>query len=244
MKRVPANRFVIFALIACAGAAIDLRSKQVVFRDLGYPRDLENPRGAAVFQPGQHQVFDRAPPAEKGIAPAEGESRSYLDGWLKFRLYTNFNQGALWGIGQGWTGIFAFASIAAIAGILVWLFIFGAANSRWLTVSLALILSGTIGNLWDRLAMHGCVDHQGQPIHAVRDFFLFTFGDWHYPIFNFADAFLVTGAIMLGVQAVFMPAPNESAKTEGTPDSKPKSEAKKQAGKGSSEKPDSATSAA
>ena len=47
MKRVPANRYMIFALIVCAGATIDLWSKHVVFEDLGYPRNQ------IVFQPGQ-----------------------------------------------------------------------------------------------------------------------------------------------------------------------------------------------
>jgi len=228
MKRVPGNRYVVFAVIVCAGATVDLWSKHVVFRDLGYPRQsLAEPAAVMTFQDGRHELFDRP-------ARVEGQSRPYLDGWVKFRLYTSFNSGALWGIGQGRTGIFAVASLAAVIGILVWLFYFGAANSRWLTVSLALIMAGTLGNLWDRLALHGYTDHQGQPIHAVRDFLLFTFGSYNYPIFNLADALLVAGAIMLGVQAFFMPVPSES--TEQPPKKQP-------AAKSSPEKSASATSA-
>ncbi|MFQ5732254.1 MAG: signal peptidase II [Planctomycetaceae bacterium] len=193
MKRYPANRFVLFAVIACAGAVLDLGSKHIVFSDLGYPA------GRLTYQQGLHDTFAHNP-------HIDGQSILYMNGWLKFRLFTSFNEGALWGVGQGFTGMFAAASLAAIVGIVVWLFVFGAARSRWLTVALSMIMSGTIGNLWDRLALHGCTDLQGEPIHAVRDFLLFTFGDYHYPIFNLADSFLVTGAIMLVVQSVFMPA--------------------------------------
>jgi signal peptidase II len=58
-------------------------------------------------------------------------------------------------------------------------------------------MAGTMGNLYDRLGLHGYVDRNGTTILAVRDFLLFTFGDFHWPVFNFADSFLVTGAIML-----------------------------------------------
>lgn len=209
MKRVVANRLLIFLPIVCAAVALDMASKHIVFADLGYPG------GPRTLKAGDHDVFDHP-------ELVEGESRKYLDGWVEFRLYTSFNPGALWGIGQDATAFFTVASFAAIAGILVWLFVFGGARSRWLTVSLALIMSGTLGNLWDRLALHGCTDLAGQPIHAVRDFFLFTFGGWNYPIFNFADAFLVSGAIMLVVQSVFFvraeePLPSEGAAAQSVP---------------------------
>jgi len=198
MKRVSVNRCVLFPLILCAGVSWDLLTKHVVFTDLGYPRG--EPRVRAPYHPGEHAIFDHP-------ENVDGRSVPYLNGWLSFRLYTSFNYGALWGIGQGWTSLFALASFAAIVGILLWLFVFGAAESRWLTVSLAFILSGTLGNLWDRLALHGCTDMHGEPIRAVRDFLLFSFGDWHYPIFNFADVFLVTGAVMLVLQSMFFPPP-------------------------------------
>lgn len=195
MKPVPANRYVLFLAIVCAGITIDLWSKHVVFADLGYPVGVGKPGGFVEYQSGDHRVFDHPP-------DQEGQSVPYLDGWVKFRLFTSFNRGALWGIGQGWTAVFALASVAAIAAIVVWLFVFAAARSRWLTVALALIFAGTIGNLWDRLALHGCTDLNGDTVYAVRDFLLFTFSDYHYPIFNFADSFLVTGAIMLVLQSL------------------------------------------
>ena len=116
------------------------------------------------------------------------------------RLFTSFNEGALWGIGQGWTWLFALLSILAACGVFYWLFVHGAAISKWLTVALSLIMAGTLGNLWDRVGLHGC-EVDGRPIFGVRDFLLFTFGEFHWPVFNFADVFLVTGAIMLVLQS-------------------------------------------
>lgn len=185
MKRVPANRYLLFALIAGAGVFWDLSSKERVFRDLGCADEIRS-----VHVPGEHRIFDHP-------RNVEGQSVAYLDGWVTFRLFTSFNEGALWGVGQGHTWLFAGLSVVAGIGVLVWLFVWGAARSAWLTVSLAFIMGGTSGNLWDRLGLHGFTTTNGETLHAVRDFLLFTFGGWPWPVFNFADAFLVTGAVML-----------------------------------------------
>ena len=129
---------------------------------------------------------------------------------MKFRLLTSFNRGALWGLGQQYTWLFAALSLAAVVGIPVWLFGFSAARSLWLTIALALILGGTLGNLYDRIGLHGCRDSLGHPIDAVRDFLLFTFGSFHWPVFNFADVFLVTGASMLVAHSL-LPARSHAA---------------------------------
>lgn len=197
MKPVPASRYVVFALLAGGGLFWDLFSKHTVFRDLGYPADYVQRHVQKRIEPvpGKHTLFD---------APAhhEGVSDPYLQGWTSFRLWTSFNEGALWGIGQGWTWLFALLSIVAAAGVLYWLFVHGAAISWWLTAALSLIMAGTLGNLWDRLALHGCVV-DGKLMYGVRDFLLFTFGKFPWPVFNFADVFLVTGAIMLVLQSFF-----------------------------------------
>ena len=143
----------------------------------------------------KHLVFERLG------APGQGTDW-LLDGPVKFRLFTTFNHGALWGIGQGWTGLFALLSLVAAAGVLYWLFVVGAARSWWLTVALALVMAGTLGNLWDRSGMHGYRLDDGRPIYAVRDFLHFKFGSFDWAIFNVADICLVAGAIMLGLQSL------------------------------------------
>jgi len=191
MKRVPANRFFLFGIIAGAGFAWDLWSKNSVFSELGSPHGMSAP---------------------------------FFEGWTTFRLYTSFNEGALWGLGQGLTWLFASLSTLAVAGVLYWLFFRGAASSLWLTFSLSLIMAGTLGNLWDRLGLHGHVDAvSGETRFAVRDFLLFTFGDFHWPVFNFADVYLVTGSIMLVLQSITMDVEDEPTAAEQTPSHQTKS---------------------
>lgn len=133
-----------------------------------------------------------------------GQSRAIVDSWVTFRFYTSFNRGALWGIGQNLTWLFAGLSMLAALVILYWLFVRQAAKNWLLTICLALIMAGTLGNLYDRLGWHGCRDPiTNEPIFAVRDFLLFTFGDFNWPVFNFADVFLVAGAACLILQSLF-----------------------------------------
>jgi signal peptidase II len=126
-----------------------------------------------------------------------------LDSWVKFELHTSLNPGALWGMGQGFAPAFAALSVVAFLGINYWLFFRGAAASLWLTVALAMVSGGALGNCYDRLGWHGeQFPNETKPALAVRDFLRFRFGTYDYPIFNLADSFLVAGAIMLMIQSV------------------------------------------
>jgi signal peptidase II len=138
-------------------------------------------------------VFDRL-----GYPHRAGQVYHWLGKYSTFCLYTSFNEGALWGIGQGLTWLFAGLSFLAIAVIIYCLLKTSAGQSQWLTVALCLVLGGTLGNLYDRLGLYGYPNPEtGQPYRAVRDFLLFTFGSYSWPVFNFADVFLVTGTGML-----------------------------------------------
>ncbi|MEX1232396.1 MAG: signal peptidase II [Planctomycetaceae bacterium] len=178
-KNYPANRWISFWLLVVLGVALDLYSKAVVFQNLGYP----NRQGPLLWESST--------------------------GWLTFRFVTSFNHGALWGFGQGFTLVFATLSVVAVIGVVYWLFFRNGASSLWMTVSLGFVTAGALGNLYDRLALHGYVV-DGEPIYAVRDFLLFTFGTFHWPVFNFADVFLVTGSIMLILQSLFMQPADEA----------------------------------
>lgn len=131
--------------------------------------------------------------------------------WLwdgHFGLETSLNPGALFGFGQGFALVFAVISVFAAAAIFYWLFIVGVAESRWLNFALGCVTAGVLGNLYDRLSLHGLVwppGYQvggepvaGQRAFAVRDWILWQVNnDLRWPNFNIADALLVTGAAML-----------------------------------------------
>ncbi len=121
-----------------------------------------------------------------------------------FGFQTSLNEGALFGMGQGMVSLFSALSIAAVVGILYWLFVAGAARDWLLTVALACVTAGILGNLYDRLGMPGLTwnaaspRHEvGEPVFAVRDWILVMIGRFHWPNFNIADSLLVCGAALL-----------------------------------------------
>ena len=125
---------------------------------------------------------------------------------LGFR-HSSINPGALFGLGAGYSWVFATISIGALIGIFCWLFIWRAARDRWLTTALGLVTAGIIGNLYDRLGW-GYVQGFPEAVRDnVRDWILFRlegvpfFDPW--PNFNIADSLLVIGAILLFLHAFF-----------------------------------------
>jgi len=161
--------------------------------------------------------------ANLGMPGPESETWWLIDGVFGFQ--TSLNEGALFGMGQGFSWAFAGMSIAAALGILVWLFGFGAAQDRFLTVALAIVTIGILGNLYDRLGLPGLqwndafVHHQmGEPVYAVRDFILVMIGPYHWPNFNIADPCLVGGAMLLVWHAFrSQPADASASDCENTP---------------------------
>ena len=127
-------------------------------------------------------------------------------------IQLSWNEGALFGIGQGQVWLFAVLSIAAAVAIPVWLFGFGAARDAWLTFALGCVMAGVLGNLYDRLGLHGEAwqppdPRAGQPAYAVRDWILWQASDrWRWPNFNIADSLLVVGATSLLLHALRHPA--------------------------------------
>jgi signal peptidase II len=130
-----------------------------------------------------------------------------------FGLETHLNEGALFGVGQGQTAMFAALSIGAAIGVLWWLFWAKAAEDRLLTVALGMVTGGIFGNLYDRLGLHHLTWAQeelgqghavGDRVFAVRDWLHFKLDsigfDW--PVFNIADSLLVCGAGLLLLHAL------------------------------------------
>src|SRR6185437_7442484 len=98
--------------------------------------------------------------------------------------------------------LFATASFVALVGISYWLFIAGAARDWLLTVALAIVMGGVLGNLHDRLGLWAVPETPAARMHAVRDWILFQWPPWQWPNFNIADSLLVSGGALLFFHAL------------------------------------------
>ncbi|GIX03147.1 MAG: lipoprotein signal peptidase [Planctomycetaceae bacterium] len=162
--------------------------------------------GAALDLWSKWAVFQQLGPYQR--APWEWQWGTLV----RFTLLTSFNQGALWGFGQGWALLFAALSVLAIGVIVYFLFIAGYAMRWWLTIALGFITAGALGNLYDRLGLHGWKTAEGRPLYAVRDFLYFRlFDTFDWAIFNLADVQLVTGTIMLALFTLVFPQQDTAA---------------------------------
>jgi signal peptidase II len=133
--------------------------------------------------------------------PGTAETLWVWDGVFGFQ--TALNEGALFGMGQGFVLGFAILSFAMLIGIVIWLL--GPFFKNWfLVVVMGLMSGGIIGNLYDRLGLHQLrwLD-DGTPVYAVRDWILVMIGSYHWPNFNLADSYLVAGVILLGIYVFF-----------------------------------------
>lgn len=109
---------------------------------------------------------------------------------LNFTLV--LNQGAVFGMGAGKRWLFITFTLGAIA-LGLWMFSAWTTKKDWVAhVSLGLLLSGGLGNLYDRL-VYGCVRDF---IHPLPDVWIGDREIWPY-VSNVADALLIIGIIGL-----------------------------------------------
>ena len=131
-------------------------------------------------------------------------------------IETAVNPGALFGMGAGFGTLFAALSVVAAIAVLVWLGKFGAIDSWWLTICLAMVMGGIFGNLYDRLGMWNPPASEPAWASGVRDWILLQYSSYKWPNFNIADSLLVCGAIMLGIHSFFMvPVSDEASEADG-----------------------------
>ena len=124
-----------------------------------------------------------------------------LDGIFHFNYHEN--KGAAWGMFAEDRWVFLTISTVAIIGIGLYLF-FGKATSTLMGVSMALIVSGGIANMIDRLVLGYVVD------------FLY-FKLINFPIFNVADSFVCVGAGLM-ILSLILELIDESEKVKGAED--------------------------
>lgn len=102
------------------------------------------------------------------------------------------NDGAAFGMLDGQRWIFILVSAVTIIGLIFYLY-FGHAEGSLYEISIAMIISGGIGNMIDRLGFGFYVNENG--MGEVVDFIDFR-GIWD-AVFNGADSFVCVGAGLL-----------------------------------------------
>lgn len=117
------------------------------------------------------------------IQMEQGQSIELISGFLY--LTSHRNAGAAFGILQGQMWLFYIATVIVV-GVIVYMIITQAKESRFFGISLGLVLGGAIGNFIDRLL-------EGEVVDFI-DVFIFTY---NFPIFNVADSALVIGVGMM-----------------------------------------------
>lgn len=116
-----------------------------------------------------------------------GQSIAIIDQF--FYLTSHRNRGAAWGILQGQMWFFYIITLAVIIAVIYYIRKL-AKKDPLMGTALGLILGGALGNFIDRVVRKEVVD--------FFDFYLnFYFFQYHYPIFNVADAALVVGVILI-----------------------------------------------
>ncbi|MBR1890517.1 MAG: signal peptidase II [Clostridia bacterium] len=117
----------------------------------------------------------------------DGNEVSAIPHLIDFKLV--HNDGAAWGILAGKQAFLIFLAVVFIA-IFVWYYI-KEKNKTWLlTISVGLLVAGTVGNLFDRIFFG-----------YVRDFLMFDF--WKsFPVFNFADVLLCIGVVLFAIYLI------------------------------------------
>ena len=130
------------------------------------------------------------------------QSIPVIDGYLSLTYVRN--PGAAFSMFADWPEsfrrpFFVVVTIVAVVGI-GWFVRTTPREDTFSLIAAGCILGGAIGNAIDRLA-YG----------SVIDFVDFYIGDWHYPAFNVADAFITTGVILLLVGGFFGSSPAENS---------------------------------
>ena len=177
-----ARAWAVLVVVTALGLAADLWTKEVAFARLaGSPVVVDRAEVIALL--AEQRAAGR--PLDLGtLRPAV--SREVIPGVLEFTLV--LNPGAVFGIGAGQRWVFVGFTVAAV-GFAGWMF------ARWTRprehvaqAGIGLLLSGGLGNLYDRL-VYACVRDFIHPLPRVR------VGGWEvWPyVSNVADLLLLIG---------------------------------------------------
>jgi signal peptidase II len=113
-----------------------------------------------------------------------------------FDLTLLYNKGAAFSFlanAGGWQRwFFTVIAVGVSAGLTVWLMKLKP-SEKWLSIALALVIGGALGNLYDRIAYGHVIDF----IHLHWE-------NNYFPAFNIADSAISIGAAMLLFESLFL----------------------------------------
>lgn len=116
-----------------------------------------------------------------------------------FHITPVYNDGVIWGALQNRGNNVLFIVISA-AAVPIIVRMFATFRERLALTALALggVLGGTLGNLYDRIVQGAVRDHLDFTIRIPA------FGvNYHWPVFNVADAFICAGAVLFALCVMF-----------------------------------------
>lgn len=121
------------------------------------------------------------------------EIRPVIEGFFSITYFQN-SGGAFSFLAETEWGIIVLSAISVTVSVILLYVLYKLRNNKmfWIRFSIALLVSGTIGNMIDRIR-----------VKAVVDFLMFTFGKYTFPIFNVADICIVAGSILLALLLIF-----------------------------------------
>lgn len=111
-----------------------------------------------------------------------------------FNLVMVWNKGVSFGMFASAHDIMPYilSGVALIMSVILGVWMRRATHLTTL-IPLAMIISGALANVWDRLRFG-----------AVADFLDFHYLDYHYPAFNIADCCIVVGVLLLAFDGVIL----------------------------------------
>ncbi len=136
---------------------------------------------------------------------SDGSRLSYLGGFLKIVLV--YNRGGVFGIFQGYKNVFLILSIVVLI-LMIAYFVYEKHKTMPFTIAMALIVSGAVGNIIDRLI-------PGR--EGVVDFISVGINQYRWPAFNVADSSIVVGAALLIIAFILEEKRRKSAEENALP---------------------------
>lgn len=128
-----------------------------------------------------------------------------------FEITLNYNTGVAFGKLAG-RGVLMAPIAIGIAGMAIYHAMKNPRDTRWTMTLAALMASGALGNLYDRVVLHKVTD-------------MFWFRPIDFPVFNVADTCITIATIMLLISWLRDSAKTEKAKSAGSPATEPETSA-------------------